>query len=61
LYELFIEISIINAYKLSSHSDVSKELNTLFIASSERSGYRSDSGLSKAVSEAKKNVNWACN
>ncbi len=25
MYEFFIEISIINAYKLSSHSDVSKE------------------------------------
>ena len=38
-----------------------RRLNTLFIASSERSGYRSYSGLSKADSEAKKNVNWVCN
>ncbi len=34
LYEFLIDISVINVYKLSLHSEVSA--NTLFIASSER-------------------------
>ncbi len=41
-----------------------RRLNTLFIASSERlwqPGYRSNSGIWKTVSEARKNVNWVCN